>query len=113
MNKLIEAAFSADILDRPYVFDQESDMELVEHGFAIVESWEDFLEVELTGDFNVVKSGGQINATLREGRDSTDGIIHLFDAVVRHDLAVVDCRINTLSIDIMEKGFVIADRKID
>lgn len=54
LDKLLEAAFSADILDKPHVLDQESDMELVEHGFAIVESWEDSLEAELTGDFKML-----------------------------------------------------------
>ena len=113
LDKLLEAAFSADILDRPHVLDQESDMELVEHGFAIVESWEDSLEAELTGDFKIVKSGGQMTATLRSNRDPTDASIHLLDAVIRRGLAVLNCRINTLSADIMEKGFVIADRRFN
>lgn len=113
LDKLLEAAFSADILDRPHVLDQESDMELVEHGFAIVESWEDSLEAELTGEFKIVKSGGQMTATLRNDRDPMDAFIHLLDTVIRRDLAIVSCRINTLSANIMEKGFVIADRRID
>ena len=118
LDKLLEAAFSADILDRPHVLDQESDMELVEHGFTIVESWQESLEAELTRDFRIVKSGGQMTATLRDDRDSKDAIVHdaiinLLDTVIQRDLAVVSCRINTLSADIMEKGFVIADCRID
>ncbi|MDI1493203.1 MAG: hypothetical protein OHK93_004991 [Ramalina farinacea] len=113
LDKLLEAAFSADILDRPHVLDQESDMELVEHGFAIVESWESSLEAELAGDFKIAKLGGQMTATLSDDRDPTDAFIHLLDTVIRRKLAVVNCRINTLSADIMKKGFVIADRRID
>ena len=88
-------------------------MELVEHGFAIVKSWEDRLEAELTGDFKIVKAGGQMTVTLRNDRDPTDTVVHLLDTVIRRDLAIVSCRINTLSANIMEKGFVIADRRID
>ena len=113
LDKLLEAAFSADILNRPHVLDQESDMELVEHRFAIVESWEDRLEAELTGDFKIVKAGGQITATLRNDRDPTGALIHLLDTVIRRDLAVVSFRINTLSANIMKEGFVIADCRID
>lgn len=63
LDKLLEAAFSADLLGRPHVLNQESDMELVEHGLAIVESWQDSLEVELTRDFRIFKSEGQMTAT--------------------------------------------------
>ena len=113
LDNLLEAAFSADILDRPHVLDQERDIELVEHGFAIVESWEDRLEADLASDFAITKSETQITAKRRGDCDPTDSIIHLLDKVVWHDLAVVGCRVNKLSTDIVKEEFVILDGRVD
>ena len=113
LDNLLEAAFSADILDRPHVLDQERDVELVEHGFAIVESWEDRLEADLASDFAITKSETQITAKRREDCDPMDSIIHLLDKVVWHDLAVVGCRVNKLSADIVKEEFVILDGRVD
>ena len=67
LDQLLEAAISADILSRPHVFYQKSDLQLVEQGFAIVNSWMDDLESKLNGRF--IFDGrieGQLIARLKE-----------------------------------------------
>ncbi|KAM0438529.1 hypothetical protein ACHAPT_001278 [Fusarium lateritium] len=56
LDKLLDAAISTDILDREHIFYEQSDMRLVQEGFARVESRIDRLKAELEQTFSVRQS---------------------------------------------------------
>ena len=113
LDKLLEAAISADILGRPHVFYQESDMELVEQGFAIVESSINQLEFKLEKNFDVIsKTNKQLIAKLKKGRPIEDGTVDLL-AEINKGFSLVDCTLNDLTAEMVEDGFTIVDCTMD
>lgn len=133
LDRLLEAAISADILGRPHVFSETSDLPLVEHGFAIVESWMNQLESKLKRHFTVVgRMESQLTVTLKEKQPVEDGIVHLLaevdkagcalkdcpmgewtDEMLRAEFIIVDCTMVKLATDLEEDGFTIVDKSGD
>ena len=131
LDQLLEAAISADILNRPHVFYEKSDLKLVEQGFAIVYSWMDDLESKLNGRFKFVgRKKRQLIAELKEDKSVEDGLVNLLevekaqcvltdcltdkltDGMLRDGFTLVDCSIAKLATDLEEKGLTIIDRSI-
>ena len=133
LDRLLEAAISADILGRPHVFSEKSDLPLVEHGFAIVESWMNQLESKLKRHFTVVgRMEGQLTVTLKENQPVEEGVVRLLaevdkagctlkdcpmgewtDEMLRAGSIIVDCTTVKLATDLEEDGFTIVDKSGD
>lgn len=110
LDKLLEAAISADILGRPHVFYQEGDMMLVEQGFAIVDSWMNQLEFKLKGHFTIVgRMESQLTATLKNDQPVKDGIISLLAEVDKVGCALKNCSMDELTDEMLREGFTIVD----
>ena len=114
LDNLLEAAISADILGRPHVFYRESDMELVEQGFATVDSVINQLEFKLEENFTVVsKTNKQLIAELKKGHPIEDGTVDLLTQINKGCFSLVDCTLNNLTADMVEVGFTIVDCTMD
>ncbi|MCJ1422585.1 hypothetical protein MMC29_000465 [Sticta canariensis] len=132
LDQLLEAAISADILSRPHVFYEKSDLQLVEQGFAIIYSWMDDLESKLNGRFKFVdRNKGQLIAEPKEDELAEDDVVNLLvemenaqcvltncltdkltDGMLRDGFTVVDCSIAKLATDLEKKDLTIIDRSI-
>ncbi|KAJ8114899.1 hypothetical protein ONZ43_g4792 [Nemania bipapillata] len=115
MDTLLDAAISADVLDRPHVFYQESDMVLVEQGFAMVGYRIDELARELGSTFDITrKSRAHGTATLRQPGQPSDIIIaDMLAKVADTKFSIAGLAINKLTPDMARGGFTIIDRTID
>ncbi|KAH6869412.1 hypothetical protein B0T10DRAFT_594641 [Thelonectria olida] len=114
VDKLLEAAISADILDRDYVFHQESDLRLVEEGFATVELGIDRLKAELGNTFHIVgKARNKLTGSGGSGedRDFHDVMADLLFRVQQRGFTIVNCTTNLTdnSLDSFKSGFTIVD----
>ena len=113
LDQLLEAAISADILSRPHVFYQKSDLQLVEQGFAIVHSWMDELESKLNGRFNFEgRMEGQLTARLKEDQLVEDGVVDLLVEVERAQCVLTDCPTDKLTDEMLRDGFTVVDCSI-
>lgn len=110
LDRLLEAAISADILGRPHVFSEKSDLSLVEHGFAIVDSWMNQLESKLKRHFTVVdRMESQLTVTLKENQPVEDGIVRLLAEVDKAGCALKDCPMGEWTDEMLRAGFIIVD----
>lgn len=130
VDKVLEAAISADILDRDHVFYQESDMRLIEDGFAVLESGIDQLADKLEnadGPSQVFKiekkSKNQLTVRLVEGIESKfdDRVVDLFHQLKRlrqpgreQDFAIVGCTtsLNPQHLGLFQTGFSVWEHPI-
>ena len=112
LDALLEAAISADILNRPHVFHKESEMQLVEDGFAILESRLDQLEVRLNNFQIIEKTSNHLTVNLSEKENIEnieDGITQLMGEVHKGRFTIVGCETERLTRDMLKNGFTIVD----
>lgn len=110
LNKLLEATISADIRDTPHVFYQESDKELVEKGFATLDTNIGQLQGDLMKYFTILSSqANQLSAALTKPCDLEDGIIYLLTKAMKSQVTIAGCTINRLTPELANKGFTVVD----
>lgn len=110
LNQLLEAAISADIRGLPHVFQHDSDMELVERGFAMVRTKIDQFSTELEQYFTIVtKKTNLLEARLTNSHDVEAGTIHLLSQAARSKFSISDFTINAITPEIATRGFTIVD----
>ncbi|KAK3361105.1 hypothetical protein B0T24DRAFT_114295 [Lasiosphaeria ovina] len=114
LGMLLEAAISADILDRPHIFLEKGSMELVDEGFAVVDcpSGTTYQQraSELADDFDVRdESGNKMWARLRSGHSCEDGTATLLTGVVKNRWTIQGCTVNSLTAEEAKRGFTIVD----
>ncbi|KAH6887458.1 hypothetical protein B0T10DRAFT_607414 [Thelonectria olida] len=118
LNKLLEAAISADIRDSAHVFYQESDMELVHQGFATVTSKISQLVTDLATNFTIVsrrndrasacrKTNRPLNDTIID--ETEDALIYLLAKAAQGDLTIDGVQLNRLTPKMVKKGFTVVD----
>ena len=110
LDRLLEAAISADILGRPHVFYQTGDIQPVEQGFAIVDSWIAELESKLEGDFTFAdRIESQVTASLKKDQPVEDGVVSLLAEVDKPEYALGDCQTEKITDEMLRDGFTIVD----
>ena len=74
------------------MFCQESDLQLVQHGFAIVDSWIDHLESKLKRYFIIVdRMENQLTVRLEEDQSIEDSIVSLLAEVDKAKCRLKEC----------------------
>lgn len=103
IDRLLEAAISADVLDRDHVFYQEDDLRLVEEGFAIVQSNIDHLKTELKRTFPIVeKSRNRLMVKATGGSNSGGSHDYVDDEIFDDQMA-------NLLFKVQQRGLVFAN----
>jgi len=110
LRKLLEAAISADIRGLPHVFHHESEMELVDQGFATVATAIDRLSEELSGHFTITdKTPNQLSLRLHENLNVERGMIHLLATAAKRGFSIAECTLNACTPEIAANGIIIVD----
>lgn len=110
LNQLLEAAISADIRGLPHVFQHDSDMELVERGFAMVRTKIDQFSIKLEQYFTIVtKKIDQLKARLTNSDDLEAGTIYLLSQAAHSKFSISGFTINAITPNIATTGFTIVD----
>jgi hypothetical protein len=110
LNKLLEAAISADIRGLPHVFQESRDLELVDHGFALVTTVLDKIWKMLSAYFEPIsRDANHLTLALREGIPREEGVVRLLGEVRKHFLSIQDCMIDELTLELAQEGFTIVD----
>ena len=110
LNKLLEAAISADIRGLPHVFQERRDLELVDHGFALVTTVLEEIWKMMSAYFEPIsRDANHLTLALREGVSSEEGVVHLLGEVRKHSLSIQDCTIDELTLELAQEGFTIVD----
>lgn len=112
---LLDVAISADIRNSSHTFQQECDLELVEHGFAVVgrklDKAKDELEPNFVTTFNDMERF-ELAARRREHCMVEDGIADLLVKAAGIRFAVGDWSLNKLTPDMWSKGFTVVDCRL-
>ena len=110
LNQLLEAAISADIRGLPHVFQHDSDMKLVDQGFAMVQTKIDPISIKLERYFIIVtKNINLLEARLTNSDDVEAGTIYLLSQAADSNFAVSGHTMNAITPEIATSGFTIVD----
>ena len=110
LDQLLEAAISADIRGLPHVFQHDSDMELVERGFAMVRRKTDQISIKLEQYFTIIaKKTNLLEARLTNSHDVEAGTIYLLSQAAHSKISISGHTINAITPEIATSGFTIVD----
>lgn len=110
LEKLLEAAVSADILGRDHIFYDKRDLQLVEQGFAIVDSWMNRLEDRLQHYFTFVgRVESHLTARLKPHQQFEDAAASVLVEVDKEGCTIEGCTIGKLTDKMLAHGFSVVD----
>ena len=85
-------------------------MQLVEDGFAILESRLDQLEAQLMNNFEIIeKTSNHLTVNFSKEKNAEDGITQLIGEVHNAEFTIVGCETERLTRDMLKNGFTIVD----
>ena len=110
LEKLLEAAVSTDILGRDHIFYDKRDLQLVEQGFAIVDSWMNRLEDRLQHYFTFVgRVESHLTAILKPHQQFEDAAASVLVELDKEGCAIEGCTIGKLTDKVLAHGFSVVD----